>query len=146
MTLVADSDKVTLEYVPRSHLAQFWPLAAPMIEQARRRYDRDYGLADVLKALEAGRALLWLVNVDGQPVAAMTTSEEIYPRRKSILIELLGGKGVSEWASAAIAELASVARAAGYDAIETRGRPGWAKLAKQNNFRVKHVAFEMELS
>ena len=46
----------------------------------------------------------------------------------------------------AVGELARVARAAGYDAIETKARRGWSKMAGKYNFRPVHVAYEMELN
>ena len=58
----------------------------------------------------------------------------------------VGGKNADIWAEKALHELARVGRAAGYDAIETKARLGWMRLAKKHNFRPKHVAYEMDLT
>jgi len=142
---MSKNDKVTLSYVPTSEMDKWWPVAAPMIELARKRYDSQYGLDDVKDAILNGRAVLWLIMVGSKPRAAMTTSETKYPRRKVLCIELLGGEAVADWAEDAIGELARAAKAAGYDAIETKARRGWSKMAGKYNFRPVYVAYEMEI-
>lgn len=127
-------------------LDEYWPMAELMIKAAQQRYEHQYGLDDVLAGLRAGRAVLWIVSVDSAPVAAMTTSVEVYPRRRSLVIELLGGEALDVWGGAAIEELAEIAKASGYDAIETKARLGWQKMARKHGFQVKHVAYEMELN
>lgn len=136
---------VTLAYVPLDVMDRYWPVAEPMLQLAQVRYDHEYGMEDLKDAVYAGKCRLWLILVEGKPRAAMTTYDEVHPRRTSLLIELLGGEGISEWAEAAVVELSRVARDAGYDAIRTNARSGWIKMAKQYNFTPKHVAYEMEL-
>ena len=144
--MTEETVNIRLVYVPRAEIADYWDVAGPLIELAQRRYSHEYGLEDVREALDDGRAILWMIQVDGEFMAAMTTTEEKQPRRKTLLIELLGGKNADIWADKALRELARVGRAAGYDAIETKARLGWMRLAKKHNFRPKHVAYEMDLT
>jgi hypothetical protein len=143
--MTEETVNIRLVYVPRAEIADYWDVAGPLIELAQRRYSHEYGLEDVREALGNGRAILWMVQVDGEFMAAMTTTEDNQPRRKTLLIELLGGKNADIWAEKLITELARVGRAAGYDAIETKARLGWMRLAKKHNFRPKYVAYEMDL-
>jgi hypothetical protein len=145
VTMTQETVNIRLVYVPRAEIADYWDVAGPLIELAQRRYSHEYGLEDVREALGNGRAILWMVQVDGEFMAAMTTTEDNQPRRKTLLIELLGGKNADIWAEKLITELARVGRAAGYDAIETKARLGWMRLAKKHNFRPKYVAYEMDL-
>jgi hypothetical protein len=144
--MTQETVNIRLVYVPRAEIADYWDVAGPLIELAQRRYSHEYGLEDVREALDDGRAILWMIQVDGEFMAAMTTTEDKQPRRKTLLIELLGGKNADIWAERALHELARVGRAAGYDAIETKARLGWMRLAKKHNFRPKHVAYEMDLT
>ncbi len=143
--MTKETVNIRLVYVPRAEIADYWGIAGPLIELAQRRYSHEYGLEDVREALDDGRAILWMVQVDDEFMAAMTTTEDNQPRRKTLLIELLGGKNADIWAETLIDELARVGRAAGYDAIETKARLGWMRLAKKHNFRPKYVAYEMDL-
>jgi|TARA_R110000764_G_scaffold74497_1_gene151084 hypothetical protein len=143
--MAKETVNIRLVYVPKAEIADYWGIAGPLIELAQRRYSHEYGLEDVRKALDDGRAILWMVQVDGEFMAAMTTTEDNQPRRRTLLIELLGGKNADIWAETLIDELARVGRAAGYDAIETKARLGWMRLAKKHNFRPKYVAYEMDL-
>jgi hypothetical protein len=141
-----EADNIRLVYVPRAKIEDYWHIAAPLIELAQRRYANEYGLDDVREALDNGRAMLWLIEVADDFMAAMTTTEDLQPRRKTLLIELLGGSNSDIWAETVITELGRVGRAAGYDAIETKARLGWMRLAKKHNFRPKYVAYEMDLT
>lgn len=146
VTMPKENDNIRLVYVPRAKIGDYWNVAGPLIELAQRRYSHEYGLEDVRSALDEGKAMLWMIQVDGEFMAAMTTTELNQPRRKTLLIELLGGKDADIWAAKALQELARVGRAAGYAAIETKARLGWMRLAKKHNFRPKHVAYEMDLT
>ena len=141
-----EADNIRLVYVPRAKIEDYWHIAGPLIELAQQRYANEYGLEDVREALDNGRAMLWLIEVGDNFMAAMTTTEDLQPRRKTLLIELLGGSNSDIWAETVITELGRVGRAAGYDAIETKARLGWMRLAKKHNFRPKYVAYEMDLT
>ena len=142
----SEADNVRLVYVPRSDVEAYWHVAGPLLELAQRRYSDEYGLEDVRAALNDGKAVLWLVMIDDEVAAAMTTTEERQPRKKTLLIELLGGAKSDIWAEKLMSELTRVCRAAGYDAIETKARLGWMRLAKKHNFQPKYVAYEMDLN
>jgi hypothetical protein len=58
---------------------------------------------------------------------------------------MIGGERADLWSKPALDELARVSKAAGFDAIETHARAGWSKMAKQYMFKLKHVAYELEL-
>ena len=131
--------------IPTSALDQWWPTFGPMIEMAQKRLEDQCGMDDVMGWLREGKSWLWGIYVDGEPMAAMMTAESQYPRKRVMVIEMIGGKRADLWSEAALAELARVSRVAGYDAIETHARAGWSKLAKRYMFTLKHVAYELEL-
>jgi hypothetical protein len=131
--------------IPAHLLDQHWPTFGPMIELAQKRLEDQCGMDDVIGWLRDGKSHLWGVFVDGKPMAAMMTSDNAYPRKRVMVIEMIGGKRADLWSEDALAELARVARATGFNAIETHARAGWSKLAKRYMFTFKHVAYELEL-
>jgi len=145
MTQETKNANVILIFVPVDQVEHYWPIAKPLIALAQERYEGQYSIEDVLAALRNGVATLWLIMVDETLMAAMTTSYEIYPKKQSLVIELIGGKSPEVWADEALRQLAVIGKNAGYHAIETKARAGWLKMAKQHGFKIKHVAYEMEL-
>lgn len=137
--------KVTLSRVNTSDVPFQWSMWAQFIAKAQQRYEKDYGISDVYDALALGKAQLWGIYVDGQPEAAMTTSIQVFPRRKTLLIELVGGSKAKIWASDVIDQLGKAAQAVGVEAIEGRARFGWWPMAKQAGFKRKYAAYELEL-
>ena len=137
--------KVDTQLVPVPLVDTYWPALSPMIELAQRRVDDKCGMDDILGWLRDGTSRLWGIYVDDELTAAMTTSDRQYPRKRVLVIEMVGGKRVGVWSGPVLAELSRVARLAEYDAIETHARAGWSKLAKRYMFTAKRVAYEMEL-
>ena len=137
--------KVDMRLVPVDMIDTHWPTFGPMIEKAQKRVADQCGMDDILGWLHDGTSRLWGIYVDDNPLAAMTTADKNYPRKRVMVIEMIGGDRVDLWTEGALAELARVSRLAGYNAIETHARAGWSKLAKRYMFTPKHVAYEMEL-
>lgn len=137
--------RVDTRLVPVALVDTYWPVLSPMIELAQRRVDDKCGMDDILGWLHDGTSRLWGIYVDDELTAAMTTSDKQYPRKRVLVVEMIGGRRADVWSESVLAELARVARLTGYDAIETHARAGWSKLAKRYMFTPKHVAYEMEL-
>ena len=136
---------VLIAYIPTCEIDIYWDTISPMLRKAAARYENSYGFDVVERSVREGNSVLWVITSDGEPVAAMTTIEVVYPRRKTLRIELLGGKGADYWAGEVITSLAQSARAAGFAAIETHARLGWSKLAKKHNFKAIYTAYEMDI-
>jgi hypothetical protein len=134
-----------LLFIPRGMIADAWPNVGPMLQRAIKRSGPFYDLGDVRRKLEDGDISLWAVMHEGRLTAAFTTNEIIYPRRKIMLVELLGGKDANLWYHDTVEKLAEIARETGYDAIETVARRGWAKMAGKVGFKETAVTYEMEL-
>jgi len=137
---------VQVFYIPTESAPHAWLTLGGFVNKAARRYKRDYDLDDIRDAIFDGDAALFGVLVGDEPVAAIVTSETIYPKRKVMEVELVGGSRIGEWWEQAMTQLIAVAKEMGYNAVTTRARPGWRKMAKSFNFRQAYVAYELELN
>lgn len=135
---------VMVAHIPTDQIAAYWGDFSEYIKKAAARYEKDYDFADVARALGEGRSALFGVWVDDRPQAALVVSEVVYPKRKKMLIELVGGDNVDKWYEEAIEKLSDVAQSAGYAALVSNARLGWTKMAKSVNFKQAHVAYERE--
>lgn len=136
---------VQVFFIPTKIVETLWPVFAPMVDKAAKKYAHQYDLDDVLRGLLEERSGLFGVFLDNKPIAAIIASPVAYPKRKNLLIELVGGNDVDQWWSEAIHAITEQAKAAGYSSIEARARKGWAKMAEKCNFKQVAVAYELEL-
>lgn len=116
--------------VLKSAIATQWPHVEPWIVRALEQGNGEYEPADIRAQAEDGRVQLWAFLHDGEIVGAAVTQVVQYPRRKAVSLFLGAAKdglrdqwlpwleGIEAWASVAI----------GADAIEVKGRKGWARV------------------
>jgi hypothetical protein len=131
--------------IPTPSVKTAWPVFGPMVEMAVERYGADRDVEGVKADILAERSALFGVFVDGEPKAAIVIHPAVYQKRKTLVLDLVGGSDIEQWWKDAIRDIVSQAKSAGYGAIEAKGRKGWAKIAKQCNFKEAYVAYELEI-
>ena len=120
-------------------------LAAPMLSKSVARDEQSATFDDLTKDLLDGSAMLFLVWVNGDAVAAFVARVISYPRRKTLYIQHMGGKDLNVWMPYALQVLRHAAKERKLHAIEADGRIGFARMAAKNGFRETHRHFEMEI-
>lgn len=135
---------ISVVYVPTQQLDHEWDRAAPLIDLARRRFDRKMDLGHLYDDLRKGYQQLWLVKDDGATIAAMTTIVEVYPKAKTLRIMLIGGRNMRQWLHAALCVIKDAAKRLECDTIEADGRLGWTKYAHECGFKEIARIYELE--
>ena len=117
-----------VRYIALEHLPLAWPVAAPLLAPAVELSEGRYDLTAVYEKLAQKFALLWLID-DGkdETVAAFVSRIAVYPRKRMLCVEFLGGEGMPEWVSTVDKVLAAYARDAGLEGLEMSGRLGWTR-------------------
>ena len=125
---------------------------ASVIDDARRfigmSTERQSNVAadHIIQDLHDSMSLLWMVYVDGTPMASVVTCILHHPLRRNMKIEWMGGEKMHLWGNEVFAILTKVAKEAKMDAIEADGRKGFAKYAEAASFYETRRHYEMELS
>lgn len=132
--------------IPPDSLGEFWGVLGPFINKAASRYSKEYDLKDVWQSLLDERALLFGIEDEGEFVGAMTVAPVNQPKRKTLVIELVGGLNAEKWYYDTVKQLAETAKRGGYDAITSNARRGWRKMAALSGFKEVSVAYEMDLN
>ena len=83
--------------VPKHHLATVWPHVSQLLERAVRTADGKLTVDDILDGAKHGLYVLWIVLMDEEIVAAVTTRIIEYPQRKAMALDWVGGKRMREW-------------------------------------------------
>lgn len=111
-------------HIPSRDLGDCWADLWPLLEPAVKR-SPDEKARDVLGEIRAGRAHLWGIYDGEQPVGAVVTV--LQPDHR-VLLWLVGGKRLREWAGLFMRTLTDTARFWGCMAIWGTGRRGWQRI------------------
>lgn len=114
-----------------AYLSRVWPLAWPLLEPAMKRSpDR----IDLLHALRAHDAQLWLIGESGALVAAIVTMLKEHEGNLRCLWWLIGGARPREWGADAVRVIGDWAREQGCSEMYGIGRKGWARIVPAFGF------------
>ena len=101
---------------------------------------------DVLAGILTGIYVLWVVmDDDDSIVAAFTTRLLIYPQRKALVLDFVGGTRMNEWNDQLIDTMRKYANELGCSHLEGYGRKAWGRALKKYGFYPEYIAYRMEL-
>ena len=121
--------------VPREALRVVWGDVARVLGKSVETNGK-FHIDDVFRETDNGLYGLWLIIDDeqeGMNVIAAITTRIIYPNRKALAMDWLGGSRMSEWLPLAQETLEKYAKECGCSHLESYGRKagsvGWASTA-----------------
>ncbi len=101
---------------------------------------------DVLAGILTGIYVLWVVmDDDDSIVAAFTTRLLVYPQRKALALDFVGGTRMKEWNDQLIDTMRKYANELGCSHLEGYGRKAWGRSLKKYGFYPEYIAYRMEL-
>jgi hypothetical protein len=131
--------------VPKEAVGLLWGTIGPMMEKSamttRGKFDGD----DIRARIENGEYLLWVIDIDGQIVAGITTRIIEYPGCKSLSLDWIAGIRMSEWIETAQSAMEKHARHNGCAILEGYGRDAWLRWTRRFGWKESYTAFCMEL-
>ena len=101
---------------------------------------------DVLAGILTDIYVLWVVmDDDDSIVAAFTTRLLVYPQRKALALDFVGGTRMNEWNDQLIDTMRKYANELGCSHLEGYGRRAWGRSLKKYGFYPEYIAYRMEL-
>ena len=101
---------------------------------------------DVLAGILTDIYVLWVVmDEDDSIVAAFTTRLIVYPQRKALVLDFVGGTRMNEWNDQLIDTMRKYANELGCSHLEGYGRKAWGRSLKKYGFYPEYIAYRMEL-
>lgn len=131
--------------IPKDRLAGAWPVVGPMLEKAVKTAEHKLDIDDVFAGAQAGAYVVWVILLDGEAVAAVTTRIIDYPKRKAMALDWVGGTRMKEWFGPAMRVMKDHARHNGCSHMEGYGREAWMRWIGKEGWRPAYVTFNMEL-
>ena len=135
-----------LRQILQADVKTVWPIVAPMLARGVYYSAGRTDMQAVYEALQTSMQLLWVAydDADNQIAAAFTTREAAYHRRRSLVIDCVGGSKMRQWLQVASKTFRAYARDAGLIGLEMYGRPGWVRVLKSCGWQQKIVVMEID--
>lgn len=113
-------------HIRPEHIVRAWQDLGPILARAQRDDQPD-----ARSLLQDGRAELWAVLDDAQPIGAAVT--QVKPGGR-LLFWQIAGERVREWSALLIDAVEAWARSMGCTALYGVGRRGWARIVEPLGF------------
>jgi len=136
---------IEVSIVPVEHLDAYWGKLLPFIEKAAEYTYGRYSVDNLYDMVKEGDHQLWVAFEGAEFKGTVLTNIMTYPKRRVLCMGFCGGEELSVWKEPMLALLRRFAKDMGCDAIEAFGRPGWAKIFKNDGYQAKWVTFELPI-
>ena len=133
--------------MPRDAVKLVWKEVDRVLEKSVATVENKSDMIDILDGVFDGTYALWVVMDEGDiVVAAFTTRLIVYPQRKALALDWVGGTRMREWADQMIETMTRYAGELGCEHLEGYGRKGWGRFLEKYGFYPEYIAYRMELS
>ena len=132
--------------VPAEAAQELWPKMFPHLCGAAEYTYGRYEPEDILESVVSGDATLWVAFEDDEIKGVVTTRMAYYPRKTCLDMVFLGGEDFFLWKDDMLKLLQRWARDCGCDAIESWGRTAFARVFKEDGYKVLWQGYELPVA
>ena len=132
--------------VPTEAVGHVWKDVDRVLKKAVATVDNKAEMIDILDGIYDGTYVLWVViDEKDDVIAAFTTRLIVYPQRKALALDWVGGTRMKEWEDQLIDTMRRYANELDCSHLEGYGRKGWGRALKKYGFYPEYIAYRMEL-
>ena len=131
--------------VPTEAVGHVWKDVERVLEKSVATVKDKAEMIDILKGIYDETYVLWAVMDKENIIAAFTTRLLVYPQRKALALDWVGGTRMKEWEDQLIDTMRKYANELGCSHLEGYGRKGWGRSLKKYGFYQEYIAYRMEL-
>jgi hypothetical protein len=136
---------IEVSLVPHEYVDTCWDKIEDFIAKAAKYTYGRYTVGNIYDLVKESDYQLW-VAYDGKDFkGAVVTNIINYPQRKLLGMQFCGGEELDTWKPQMLDLLKRFARDSGCEAIESTGRPGWAKVFQNDGYKATWVTYELPL-
>jgi hypothetical protein len=136
---------IEVSLVPHEYVDTCWDKIEDFIAKAAKYTYGRYTVGNIYDLVKESDYQLW-VAYDGKDFkGAVVTNIINYPQRKLLGMQFCGGEELDTWKPQMLDLLKRFARDSGCGAIESTGRPGWAKVFQNDGYKATWVTYELPL-
>lgn len=132
--------------MPSEAVKHVWKDVEEVLKKSVNTVKNKAEMIDVLKGVFDDTYVLWVVMDEGDSIiAAFTTRLLVYPQRKALALDWVGGTRMKEWEDQLISTMRKYANELGCSHLEGYGRKAWGRALKKYGFYPEYIAYRMEL-
>lgn len=132
--------------VPTEAVGHVWKDVDRVLKKAVATVDNKAEMIDILDGIYDGTYVLWVViDEKDDVIAAFTTRLIVYPQRRALALDWVGGTRMKEWEDQLIDTMRRYANELDCSHLEGYGRKGWGRALKKYGFYPEYIAYRMEL-
>ena len=132
--------------MPSKAVRHVWKDVEKLLKKSVATAKDKSGTIDVLAGILNGTYVLWAVmDEDDSIIAAFTTRLIVYPQRKALVLDFVGGTRMKEWNDHLIDTMRKYANELGCSHLEGYGRKAWGRSLQKYGFYPEYIAYRMEL-
>ena len=132
--------------VPVDLVAGLWPQVFPHLSRAAEYTFGRYEPEDIFDFVLSGEGHLWVVFDEDTIKGVTITRFWQYPRKKCLDMVFIGGDEGFSWKEPMLNMLQNWAQDHGCEAIESSGRPGFARAFRDDGYRMLWQVYELPVS
>lgn len=136
---------IKVSAVAIEHIDTCWEKLIPYLRGAAFYTYGRYTVEDMYKEVKAGTTVLWIAFDEDKFYGAVITNIVVYPQCTFLNMAFCGGKTIRLWKDDMLEILKQYANANHCIGIESSGRPGWAKIFKNNGYKANWVTYELPI-
>jgi hypothetical protein len=128
--------------VPPDHIDICWDRISSLLGKSIGTAHGRYTMDDILREIRSFEQHLWVVFDDTKIIAALTTRFMLYPHRRMLAGQFLGGSRIMRWRDEMLVTLEKWAKDNDCDGLEMTGRNGFEKVLAPHGWTPEYVVFE----
>tara|TARA_R110002167_G_C12464943_1_gene633071 strand:+ start:88 stop:486 length:399 start_codon:yes stop_codon:yes gene_type:complete len=132
--------------VPSKAVRHVWKDVEKILKKSVATAKDKSDTIDVLAGILNDVYVLWVVmDEEDSIIAAFTTRLLVYPQRKALALDFVGGTRMKEWNDQLIDTMRKYANELECSHLEGYGRKAWGRSLKKYGFYPEYIAYRMEL-
>ena len=136
--------KVSL--VPSKAVRHVWKDVEKILKKSVATAKDKSDTIDVLAGILNDVYVIWVVmDEEDSIIAAFTTRLLVYPQRKALALDFVGGTRMKEWNDQLIDTMRKYANELECSHLEGYGRKAWGRSLQKYGFYPEYIAYRMEL-
>jgi hypothetical protein len=136
---------IEVSMVPPQYIDTCWSKVEPFAKAAADYTYGRYTADDIYDSVTEHGYQMWVAMEDSEFKGLVITNVITYPKRKLLAMQFCGGVDLKLWKKPMLELLQKFGSEMGCDGIESTGRPGWAKVFKNDGYEARWVIYELPI-
>jgi len=134
---------VEVSLVPKEFVEGCWSQVEGYLEGAAKYTYGRYNVQDIKDCITDYDHQLWIAFENDKIYCAVVTEIANYPRCRILAMQFTGGVELKKWKKPMLEILQRWAKDNGCEKIESPGRPGWARVFRDDGYEAKFITYEL---